>query len=420
MTRMSRRSRIATAILVASLGGAIAGPVGAQDETLVRVGITLPLSGSGLASSGPIRDAVELLLGTTQIPGVRLEPVVLDHAVNGVHDPARGAADMEALVADPAVLAVVGPFNSSVAERQIPISNAAGLLQCSPANTDPSLTQGDAGRALRAAAPDRINYVRVQATDDLQGPAMARYATGTLGLRDVAVVDDGEGYGSGIADTFAAELAALGGTVTGRWTAPVGSADLETIASEVAATGPDAVYFGGVTATGAPALRLALVAAGLGEKPFLVAEGVADGSADTPDSYLTLTGPDAAGTWTSQSAMHDYPGRADLDALLRDAGLGGVAAYSGSAAACAEVVIAAIAEAAARGSLDRETVRAAATAGNGVVLSVLGPIRFDAVGDTLLRVVSFYRPDLAIDADPATPGVGDWIFIEQVDLSEEG
>ena len=256
---MSRRSLSIPflALLVVGTGGL---PAVAQDETVVRVGITLPLSGSGLASSGPIREAVELMLAAADIPGVRLEPVVLDHTVNGVHDPVKGEADIVTLIGDPSVLAVVGPFNSPVAERQIPASNAAGLLQCSPANTDPRLTRGDAGRALRAAAPDRINYIRVQATDDVQGPAMARYGVGTLGIRSVAVVDDGEGYGSGIADAFVDEWNHLEGVVTGRWTAPVGAADMDGIVAAIAATDPEAVYFGGVTSTGAPALRLALAA----------------------------------------------------------------------------------------------------------------------------------------------------------------
>ncbi|MFO1539006.1 MAG: ABC transporter substrate-binding protein, partial [Chloroflexota bacterium] len=175
--RSARAVIAATGILAVT---ALAAPGAAQDGALVRVGITLPLSGSGLASSGPIRDAVTLALAEAAIPGVRLEPVVLDHAVNGLHNPQQGARDMVAFVGDPAVLAVVGPFNSSVAQAQIPIGNEAGLLQCSPANTAPGLTQGDDGLRLRPSHPDRIAYVRVQATDDVQGPAMAGYAIDRL------------------------------------------------------------------------------------------------------------------------------------------------------------------------------------------------------------------------------------------------
>ena len=118
---------------------------------------------------------------------------------------------MTSFAADPAVMGVVGPFNSSVAKVQIPISNEAGLLQCSPANTNPDLTKGAAGLELRAKAPDKINYVRVATTDDIQGPAVAQFAINKLGLKTVAIIDDTETYGKGIADAFAAEWTKLGG-----------------------------------------------------------------------------------------------------------------------------------------------------------------------------------------------------------------
>ena len=51
----------------------------------------------------------------------------------------------------PEIVAVIGPLNSSVAKAQIPISNEAGLLQCSPANTNPELTKG----APAPADPDQ-------------------------------------------------------------------------------------------------------------------------------------------------------------------------------------------------------------------------------------------------------------------------
>ncbi len=395
----------------------VPGAAGAQDATVVRVGITLPLGGASRASSGPIRDAVELALAQAAVPGVRFETVVLDHAVNGVHDPATGARDMAAFVADPAVLAVIGPFNSSVAELQIPVSNAAGLLQCSPANTAPGLTKGEAGLALRAAAPERINYVRVQATDDVQGPAMARYGYDILGHRSVAIVDDTDTYGAGIADAFAAAWTELGGTITGRAGAPAGTADYAAVLDAAGAAGADAVYFGGVSATGAPELRRAMDDGGLGATPFLVAEGIVDGSADVPDSYLARTGPAAADTWSSQSALRDYPGRAMLAELLAAEGRE-LAAYSGSGFACAEIVIAAVADAVAAGTLDRESVRAIATDPGRSVETVLGPVGFDAVGDTTLRVVAFYRTDLTIDADPAWAGMGDWVFIEQIAVGD--
>ena len=47
-------------------------------------------------------------------------------------------------------------------------------------------------RQLRAKNPDKINYVRVAATDDIQGPAVATYGVEKLGLESVAIIDDTE------------------------------------------------------------------------------------------------------------------------------------------------------------------------------------------------------------------------------------
>jgi len=204
----------AAAIVVTACGGT------ASSGKDLKIGITLPLSGSAAASAAPAQKGAALAIKEFKLDGYTVTTSVLDHAVNGVHDPQQGAKDMTTLVSDPAVIGAVGPFNSSVAKVQIPISNEAGLFQCSPANTNPDLTKGDAGKELRAKNPDKINYVRVATTDDIQGPAVAQYGINTLGLKSVAIIDDTETYGKGIADAFAAEWEKLGGTVVGREGAP--------------------------------------------------------------------------------------------------------------------------------------------------------------------------------------------------------
>ena len=142
--------------------------------------IELPQQGSELAASQPIINGIKLAVKdaggtaggwTIDIPN----SVVLDDAKDGVHDPQTGAQNMTTLVANPNVVAVIGPLNSSVAKVQIPISNAAGLPQCSPANTNEGLTKPEFGALdIRKTNPTKINYVRVVTTDDNQGPAAAQ------------------------------------------------------------------------------------------------------------------------------------------------------------------------------------------------------------------------------------------------------
>ncbi len=127
----------AAAIVVTACGGSDSGA--GKD---LKVGISLPLSGSSLASAGPAEKGAQLAIKEFVLEGYTVAADVKDHAVNGVHDPQQGAKDMTAFAADPAVVAVIGPFNSSVAQVQIPVSNEAGLFQCSPANTAPGPHQG--------------------------------------------------------------------------------------------------------------------------------------------------------------------------------------------------------------------------------------------------------------------------------------
>ena len=129
---------------------------------------------------------------------------------------------MTALVANPNVVAVIGPLNSSVAKVQIPISNAAGLLQCSPANTNEGLTKPEFGALdIRKTNPTKINYVRVVTTDDNQGPAAARYILREArSKKTVYIVDSTDTFGKGIADNFQKYFEANGGTVVARDGAP--------------------------------------------------------------------------------------------------------------------------------------------------------------------------------------------------------
>src|SRR4029077_16110439 len=197
----------------------------------INFGIELPQQGSELAASQAIINGIKLAVkdaGAT-IGGWNVtipNSVVLDDAKDGVHDPQTGAQNMTNLVANPNVVAVIGPLNSSVAKVQIPLSNAAGLLQCSPANTTERLTKPEFGALdIRKTNPTKINYVRVVTTDDNQGPAAAKYILEVLGKKNVYIIDSTDTFGKGIADNFQKYLEANGGKTVARDGAPKGTSD---------------------------------------------------------------------------------------------------------------------------------------------------------------------------------------------------
>ena len=404
------------AIVLSACSGSTSSSAGASGGTggqTLKIGITFPLSGSSLASAGPARDGALLAIKEANaagtVKGYTLAGDVHDHAVNGQYDAQQGAKDMTAMVADPTIMAVVGPFNSAVAKVQIPISNQAGLLQCSPANTNPDLTKGDAGKQLRSANPDKINYVRVATTDDIQGPAVAQYAYNDLGLKAVAIVDDLSVYGKGIADAFAGEFTKLGGKVVDREGADPKTQDYSSILTKFAGLNPDSVFFGGVTANGGGLLRKQMPQAGLGSLPFLGGDGIQDQNGSVSGSFINIAGAAAANSYSSVAAIHDIPGAADFTAKFKAAYNSDPGAYGASGYACAQIIIKALSTAAAAGPVTREAVRAAGVNTATTFDTVLGPVQFDAVGDTSQKIISLYKVDAT-----AAGGKGDWVFVKQI------
>ena len=277
----------------------------------ITIGISLPLTGSSLASAGPARDGALLAIKEANaagtVKGYTINTTILDHSVNGQYDAQQGAKDMTTLVSKSDVMAVVGPFNSAVAKVQIPISNAAGLLQCSPANTNQDLTKGAPGLQLRAANPTKINYIRVATTDDIQGPAVAAFAYSDLGLKNVAVVQDLTVYGKGIAQTFSDKFTSLGGTIVDSEGADPKTTDYSAILTKIAGLKPDGVFFGGVTANGGGLLRKQMPQAGLGSLPYLGGDGIQDQNGGVSGSFINIAGAAAANSFSSVAATHDIP-----------------------------------------------------------------------------------------------------------------
>lgn len=400
-----------------SAAGSPAGSAAASGDTSkgsVKIAIALPLEGSELAASQPIVNGVRLAVKEAggAAGGYKIEipdSAVYDDAVNGAHDPQQGATNMQTIVQDPSIVAVVGPLNSSVASAQIPISNEAGILQCSPANTNPDLTKGAPAKELRPN-PDKNNYIRVVTTDDVQGPAAAQYIIDNLGKKSVFIIDDTETFGKGVADAFEAEFEKRGGEVVGHEGVPKTTTDYQSILTAAAALNPESIYFGGVTATGGARILKAAVAAGLGDVPYVGPDGINDGSGDTPDSFLNLAGADAKNSYSTLAGIGDFPEKATFDAAYKAEYTEDPTGYAGTGYACAQVVIDALNRGGASGGSDmaalREAVRAAGTDPSVTYKTILGEITFSAEGDTSQRIISIYAYDEATN---------NWVFKEQVD-----
>ena len=153
-----------TTVLVVGACSSTGSASGGGGKT-IKIGTELPMSGGETANGEPTANGVKLAVQQIQRRGRRRR---LDHSTSTSRTtrstasttPQQGAKNMQTLVADPTVVGVVGPFNSSVAQAEIPISNEAGLLQCSPANTNTGLTYPPDARQYRPTQPDKIAYIR--------------------------------------------------------------------------------------------------------------------------------------------------------------------------------------------------------------------------------------------------------------------
>src|SRR5947209_5627343 len=223
---MHRRWLSATAILAgiaivtAACGQAAPAGGGGADKGEIIIASNFPTSGADRASGrGPEAGVAYAVQLNSNIKGFKITHKPYDDAVNGVHDPQKGAQNFTDMVSNAKILGVVGPFNSNVARATIPVANRASLVMISPANTNECLTQDfpycdPKPAALRPTGKN--NYFRIAAPDTVQGPAMADFAIDTLKATKIAIWSDNETFGKGVADNFGKRVTAKGGTVVVR------------------------------------------------------------------------------------------------------------------------------------------------------------------------------------------------------------
>ncbi|WP_274534616.1 branched-chain amino acid ABC transporter substrate-binding protein [Micromonospora sp. CB01531] len=146
-------------------------------------------------------------------------------------DPKQAPELAQQIVADSAIVGVVGPAFSGESQAANPILSQGGVSIITPAATEPSLsTRGWS------------TFHRILGSDTAQGPAAGRYIRRTLQARKVFVIDDTSPYGRGLSDEVIKELGPL---VVQSTSAQPNLIDLRGVVAEIASASPDVVFFGG-------------------------------------------------------------------------------------------------------------------------------------------------------------------------------
>jgi branched-chain amino acid transport system substrate-binding protein len=219
----------------------------------------------------------------------RIRMVQLDSARPGGRpwDPGQLSANASRATRDPRAVAYLGELDYGASAVSVPITNAAGLLQVSPADGLASLTRTPPGELQRGGPvryypSGRRSFLRLVPDDVRAAQALLR-VDDVARARRIAVVTDEVNYGEELGRTTAKLAARAGHTVVGRGDFNGHPDAAVNFAHQVAERRPDAVIYTGVLAPGTGALLQALGRA-LPHTPVVGSAGLAPDAADNPPS----------------------------------------------------------------------------------------------------------------------------------------
>jgi branched-chain amino acid transport system substrate-binding protein len=399
LTRRAFNAGTVAAAALAAVGGRTAA---SADQKVIKIGMTLPLTGADAEDASLIKNGAMIAIDEANaaggVGGYKIVPVIYDDgtATAGQYDPAQSATNTKKLIADPLVVANLGPQMSGSGKAMSPILSAADLATITPSSTNPDIT--DPKMASQFRPNQKAVYFRTVTTDAYQGPNMANYYKAKLHVKTVYILDDSGAYGVGLANAFEAQAKKNGIEVLGRDQLNPKEADYTTALTKIKALNPDAIYYGGVAQAG---VKLAKQAA---ETIPNMIKGGGDGVSG--GSFLKGGGFPAIEGWYATNAgphLTESQVAANFVKTFQEKYHATPDDYSITAYDAVKVILAAIAEVVKSGKeLNRSNVRDAIQ--NSHVETLQGTVAFDQNGDILDRTVSVfqYRHDDKYPADDIT------------------
>lgn len=349
----------------------------------VRVGTACPLTGPeafiGVGMMQGAQMAVEDANAKGPVFGAaRLKLVPMDDQRN----PTQAVLVANKLAADPAVVGVVGHFNSSCSKASSAIYHESRMTQITPASTNPDISRQGFD-----------TFFRICATDDVQAPAAAVFAFEKLGVRKIAIIDDKTTYGSGLANVFEKKFKELGGTVLRHDGITQGDKDFSPLLTKIGSLKPELIFYGGCYPEMALLVKQAKKA-GL-KVGWMGGDGIHD------PSLIQLVGPEAAeGIYSTMLGVDPHSIPAAKDFVSRyEARYGAIGTFSAYGYEAMNVLIEAIRRA---GKNDREAVLAEMKKMKDFP-GILGPVNFDANGDAIGKSVGVFKIEN-----------GKFVFIEEI------
>src|SRR5580658_6325794 len=180
----------------AALGFAVAltGSASAQ----VKFGVGGPITGANAATGAQMKNGVDQAVEDINAAGGILGQKVTTEYGDDVSDPKQGVSVANNFAGD-GVKFVIGHYNSGVTIPASEVYQENGILEITPASTNPTVTE----RGM-------WNIFRTCGRDDQQGKVAGSYILAHFKGKKIAFVNDKTTYGKGLADATLATIKAGG------------------------------------------------------------------------------------------------------------------------------------------------------------------------------------------------------------------
>lgn len=360
-------NRIATLGLALGFTCALAGAASAQ----VKFGVAGPITGPNAATGAQMKNGTQQAAEDINAAGGILGKKISVEFGDDVSDPKQGVSVANNFVAD-GVKFVIGHYNSGVTIPASEVYHENGILEITPASTNPTVTE----RGL-------WNIFRTCGRDDQQGRVAGAYILKHFKGKKIAFVNDKTTYGKGLADETLKTIKAGGMHEVLNEGINTGEKDYSALISKIKLSGADLVYFGGLY-TEAGLIVRQMRDQGI-KAPLMGGDGI------TSDEFASVGGPGVVGSLMTYGP--DPRNRPEAKAVVAKFRAKGFEPESYTLYSYAGVQIIAEAAAAAK-SLDPKKVADKMHSGMNFK-TVIGNIAYDKKGDItrLDYVVYIWKKD---------------------------
>jgi branched-chain amino acid transport system substrate-binding protein len=264
--------KIVTLGLALGLACAFAGSALAQ----VKFGVGGPITGANAATGAQMKNGVLQAAEDINAAGGILGQKITVEFGDDVSDPKQGVSVANNFVAD-SVKFVIGHYNSGVTIPASAVYNENGILEITPASTNPTVTE----RGL-------WNIFRTCGRDDQQGKVAGTYILAHYKGKKIAFVNDKTTYGKGLVDETLKTIQAGGMKAVLYEGINTGEKDYSALISKIKQSGADLVYFGGLYTEAGLIVRQMRDQGVMA--PLMGGDGI------TSDEYASVGGPGVIGT----------------------------------------------------------------------------------------------------------------------------